>query len=75
MKCEHELAPLVPRPTDTVGRIDYLFCPVASYLLCRLCGRVGYYTRSRRLAFLRPADAERVCQQAREWKREPPQPA
>lgn len=75
-RCKHELVPLVERPTDTTGRIDYLFCPVADYVVCRHCGRVGWYARySRRLRFVTPEAQASILRQAQEWKREPHQHA
>jgi hypothetical protein len=72
-RCKHELVPLLEQPGDFAGRFFFLMCPAAAYLTCRLCGRVGWYTRyARRLSWLRPEAAERMKAEAerfREWDR------
>lgn len=67
-RCNHKLAPLCPCPDDARASLAFLLCPCPDYLLCSLCGRIGWYTRyARKLSFLRHDDTERVRARAERW--------
>lgn len=68
-RCQHDLTPLVEHQTDLEGAFMVGLYHLGGLLLCRRCGRVGYYTRwARRLAWLRPILAEKAKKDAEEFR-------
>lgn len=67
-RCKHELVPLCPRPTTEGARWEQLLCPYQGYVVCKHCGRIGFYTKYRRkLSWFHPEAAERIRAGATEW--------
>jgi hypothetical protein len=67
MRCRHQLVPLCPRPETAEGRVNSLFCPLTQYVVCKQCGRVGWYTKHGRLAGCSAEDSDRKREEAHQW--------
>jgi hypothetical protein len=69
-RCHHSLAPLIEEPTDLAGRFYWALNPASAYLVCSICGRVGWHTKhAGKLSWLPPEAAERMKVKAEEFRR------
>ena len=69
-RCRHEPKPLCPKPWSTEGRLNYLLCPLKSYVVCEKCGRVGWYIKYHgELRWFSQETSKRKRQEAKIWNK------